>query len=171
MIEQKRKYWLAFYTKPRHEFKAETEIAAHDIEVFLPKITVVRQWSDRKKKITEPLFKSYIFAKCSEKERLEVLQLKSIVTNVHFMGKPAHVPDWEIEGIRKMLQSDLDVTVTNELRKGAVVKITDGPLAGVRGIVSETRHGDKEIAITIELLNRTVIATVPVAHIETLKAG
>jgi transcription antitermination factor NusG len=171
MQEEPRKYWLAFYTKPRHEFKAETEIAARDIEVFLPKITVLKQWSDRKKKVTEPLFKSYIFAKCNEKERMEVLQLKSIVTNIHFEGKPAHVPDWEIEGIKKMLDSNLDVKVTDELREGALVKITDGPLAGIKGIVRDTKHGKKEIAITIEMLNRTVIATVPVANIEVLRAG
>ncbi len=165
------KYWLAFYTKPRHEFKAETQIAAYNIEVFLPKITVLKKWSDRKKKVTEPLFKSYIFAKCNEKERMQILQLKSIVTNVHFEGKPAHVPDWEIESLRKMLDSKLEIKVTDELRKGATVKITDGPLAGVHGIVKDAENGKKEISITIEMLNRTVTATVPVNQIEILKAG
>ncbi len=166
----KEKSWLVFYTKPRHEFKAETEIAANDIEVFLPKITVLKKWSDRKKKVTEPLFKSYIFARCNEKERMQILQLKSIVTNVHFMGKPAHIPDWEIEGLKKMLEADLEIKVTDELRQGAIVKIIDGPLAGIKGIVKDAKQGKKEVAITIELLNRTVVACVPVANIEVLRA-
>ncbi len=165
------KFWFAFYTKPRHEFKAEMEIQSLDVEVFLPAITVVRQWSDRKKKITEPLFKSYIFAKCNERERFEVVKLKTIVTNVHFGNKPAVVPDWEIEGIKKMLSSDVDIKIINEIRIGEPVKIVDGPLAGMIGIVSDSRKGGKEVAISIEMLNRTVVATVPVADVEILKAG
>jgi transcription antitermination factor NusG len=170
-IEKQEKYWLAFYTKPRHEFVAETEINALDIEVFLPKITVLKQWSDRKKKVTEPLFKSYIFARCNEKDRLRVLQLKSIVTNVRFQGKPSHVPDWEIYGIKKMLEAKVDVKVTEGLREGALVMITEGPFSGVKGIISDAQRGKKEIAISIEMLNRTVIATVPVSEIKILKAG
>jgi transcription antitermination factor NusG len=64
------KYWFVLYTKPRHEFKAEEQIKSLNIEVYLPTTTVVKQWSDRKKKVTEPLFKSYIFIYADEKERL-----------------------------------------------------------------------------------------------------
>ena len=165
------KNWLVFYTKPRHEFKAESEISALDVEVFLPKITTIKQWSDRKKKVTEPLFKSYIFARCNERERLDILQLKSIVTNVHFQGKPAHVPDWEIDGLRQMLSKELEVKVLNEIRPGTPVKIIEGPLAGSSGIVSYTKKGNTEVAVTIEILNRTVVATLPAKDVEILKAS
>ena len=55
------KKWFALYTRPRHEFKALEQIKELEVETYLPTITVIKQWSDRKKKITEPLFRSYIF--------------------------------------------------------------------------------------------------------------
>ena len=63
------KYWYVLYTKPRHEFKAEAQINSLNIESYLPTNTVIKQWSDRKKKITEPLFKSYIFRKFKRTRR------------------------------------------------------------------------------------------------------
>ena len=76
--------WFALYTKPKHEFKAELELNNLSVENYLPKITRVRQWSDRKKKITLPLFSGYIFINVNEKERYQSLQLPSIVKTVSF---------------------------------------------------------------------------------------
>jgi len=58
--------WYALYTKPRHELKAKSQLSSVSIEYYLPTITVTKQWSDRKKKIEEPVFKGYIFIKVNE---------------------------------------------------------------------------------------------------------
>jgi transcriptional antiterminator RfaH len=55
------KKWFVFYTKSRQEKKVNELLLKKKFEPFLPMQQVMRQWSDRKKKVTVPLFNSYIF--------------------------------------------------------------------------------------------------------------
>ena len=61
---------------------AEKRLAQRGIDVFLPKRSVLKTWSDRKKKVIEPLFRSYIFAKVNELVRLDVLRDDAILTTI-----------------------------------------------------------------------------------------
>jgi transcription antitermination factor NusG len=140
------------------------------LEVYLPVITLVKKWSDRKKKVTEPLFKSYIFAYCDETERYRILQSKSIVTTVFHNGKPAHVPDWQIEGIKRMLDGNREVKIVDGIKKGARVKINNGPFEGLEGIIFTGVNNEKYVAVSIDLLNRSVITKLPIKDIELSKA-
>jgi len=153
--------WYALYTKPRHEFKAEIQLENNGIEHFLPTVIRIRQWSDRKKKVKEALFKSYIFIHANEKERLVALEQNAIVRTIFFNGKPAVVPDWQIENLRKMLNKSSDVTVMDQLKIGVKVKIISGPFKDIEGIVYETVNQEKMLAITINLLRRSVVVQIP----------
>ncbi|MFP4228422.1 MAG: transcription termination/antitermination NusG family protein, partial [Salinivenus sp.] len=44
--------WRVFYTRARAEKKCETRLQDRGIDVLVPKKTEIRQWSDRKKKVT-----------------------------------------------------------------------------------------------------------------------
>jgi transcription antitermination factor NusG len=96
-------YWTAFYTKPRNEKKAADRLISEGYNIYCPTRSVVKQWSDRKKKVTEPVFSSYIFANVNEISRPEILTNPSIVSNVHWLGKPAVIRDKEISEIRNFL--------------------------------------------------------------------
>jgi transcription antitermination factor NusG len=157
----KNKHWYALYTKPRHEFKAEEQLKNNGIEYFLPKVTRLKQWSDRKKKVTEPLFSGYIFVRGNEKDRLLALEQYAIVRSIFFEGAPAIVPDWQIENLQKMLESGSEIEVTEQLNVGTKVKIISGPFKDVEGIVYETPNQEQMLAITIDLLRRSVIVKIP----------
>jgi transcription antitermination factor NusG len=154
------KYWYALYLKPRQEFKANTQIESLNIEVYLPTITRTKQWSDRKKKIVEPLFRGYIFVHSDERERMYALQQDSVVRTVSFNGKPAVIPDWEIENLRRLLSESPDVFVSDKIEIGSKVKIVGGPFTDVVGIVSGSQE-NKWLAVSIELLNRSVMVRLP----------
>ncbi|MBK7105478.1 MAG: UpxY family transcription antiterminator [Ignavibacteriae bacterium] len=155
------KKWYALYTKPRHEFKASSQLTACGVEHFLATVTKIKQWSDRKKKVTEPLFSGYIFVRGNEKDRLIALEQQSIVRTIFFEGKPAIVPNWQIENLQKMLERGTDISLTENLAIGSRVKIISGPFKDVEGIVYENANQDKILAITIDLLRRTVIVKIP----------
>lgn len=155
------KKWYALYTKPKHEFKAETQLAACGIEYFLPSVVRIKQWSDRKKKVKEPLFSGYIFVCGNERDRLIALEQYAIVRSIFFEGKPAIVPNWQIENLQKMLEKGEDVTVTDQLSTGTTVKIISGPFKDIEGIVYETSNQEKMLSITIDLLRRSVIVKIP----------
>ena len=61
--------WYVVRTKPQHEVKSAQYLEKLGVEVFCPVITEIHQWSDRRKKVTVPLFKSYIFVNPQEKDR------------------------------------------------------------------------------------------------------
>jgi transcription antitermination factor NusG len=156
--------WYALYTKPRHEFKAAEQLSGGGFDFYLPVIKKLKQWSDRKKIVEEPLIRGYIFVHADEKERYEALQNNAVINCVFFNGRPAAIPDWQIESLKKMLESGEELVINDVPAIGQKVKITSGPFTGVIGVVKETLHG-KSISLTLDWLNRSVTALIPLDSI------
>lgn len=154
------KHWFALYTKPRSEFNAEKQLISLGIQNFLPSVTKIRQWSDRKKKVTEPLFRGYIFIYSIEKERLQSLELTSIVRCICNGSKPAVIPEWQMDSVRTILKFEKEVVVHDGLIPGRKVIIKSGPLKGMVGVVVNSERG-KSVAVSIDLLNRSVVTRLP----------
>lgn len=154
------KYWFALYTKPRSEFKAEQQLTGVGIDNYLPTITRLKQWSDRRKKITTPLLNGYIFIFANEAGRLTSVEQPAIVRCLFDSGRPARIPEWQIDNLKKLLETDQDFIVQNGIVPGAKVIITSGSFEGVRGTVIDGDEG-KSISVSIDLLNRSIIAHLP----------
>jgi transcription antitermination factor NusG len=152
-----KRWWFALYTKPRSDFKAAEQINEAGIQYYLPSVTRVKQWSDRKKKVTEPLIKGYIFIYGNERERIISLEQFSVVRCLTERGRAAKIPDWQIENLKKMLSTQSDVIVKEGLIPGTRIRIKEGPFEGVIGILRETDN-EKTLAVSIDLLNRSVLA-------------
>lgn len=155
------KFWFALYTKPKSEFKAEEQLNALGVEHYLPVIVKEKQWSDRKKKISEPVIRGYIFIYADEKERLLSLEQYSIVRCVFDRGRAAKIPAWQIENLKKMLSAKSEIFLHDGLTPGKKVIIKNGPFEGVIGVVKEYEDGKKTIAVSIDLLNRSIITHIP----------
>ena len=164
MIEKRKdvnsKAWFALYTKSRSEFKAAEQIGANEVEYYLPTVVKYSQWSDRKKKITEPLIRGYIFIYADEKERILSLEQNAVVRCLTERGRPAKIPDWQIENLKNMLKNKADFYIAEGLVPGAKVRIKEGPFENVIGVVREI-EGGRTLAVSIDLLNRSVIAHLP----------
>src|SRR5690554_6040395 len=147
--------WYVLYTKPRWERKTAGELERMGIQVYCPVITTVRQWSDRKKKVTAPLFTSYIFVRLKEKDRNQVFAANGVVRYLFWLGKPAIVRDQEIETIERWLNNDMyeDIQVRS-FQRGERVEIQSGPMKGQKGVVKEVRK--KEIRLVLESLGYVV---------------
>ena len=155
------KFWFALYTKPKSEFKAEEQLRTLGIEHYLPVIVKEKQWSDRKKKITEPVIRGYIFIYADERERLLSLEQYSIVRCVFDRGRAAKIPAWQIENLKKMLSAKSEIFLHDGLMPGKKVIIRNGPFEGIIGVVQEYEDGKKTIAVSIDLLNRSIITHIP----------
>jgi transcription antitermination factor NusG len=147
--------WYALYTKPRHEKKVNELLLDKKIEVYLPLISRVSQWQDRKKKVEEPLFKSYIFSNFKYKYRFDVLQTDGVVKIVNFHGDPAVVPDWQIESLKKMLEYPETLRLESYIRAGELAEVIAGPLAGMKGTVVR-RKGSSRLVLTIDGIMQSV---------------
>lgn len=160
--------WRVFYTFPRAEKKCERRLIDQNIDAYLPKHTVVRQWSDRKKKVVEPLFRNYIFAHVDERQRLKVLQTDGIVRCVAFQGKPAIVQEEVIEQLRLALEKGDGFAVVDYVPRpkiGTQVVVTEGPMRGLRGEVQEHR-GQTHVLVAIPAIKQALKVNVPAAWVQ-----
>lgn len=154
--------WLVFYTRPRFEKKAEQHLLEQDIEVFLPKCVKIRQWSDRKKKVIEPLFPSYIFARGDERTRLQILDTDGIARMVCFNRRPARLSAHEYEMLLKMQREPgfLEAVPAPDIPVGARVVVRDGPFEGLEGEVVR-QDGEAHVCVRIDTLGQAVKVKIP----------
>ncbi|OEK03866.1 hypothetical protein BFP97_13680 [Roseivirga sp. 4D4] len=158
-------FWTAFYTKPRSEKKTSERLIEKGYDVYCPTRTIVKQWSDRKKKISEPVFTSYIFAKVDEQSRNEILNDQGVVSNVFWLGKPAVIRDQEIHAIRSFLEDfPMAEAQYGNYESGSKVEISSGPLSGQSGLVRRIQ-GSKAY-LTIVSLGIEVQAEIGLAHLK-----
>lgn len=145
--------WLAVWTQSRHEQIVRNELERRKIEAFLPTVVRWSRWKDRKKRIDWPLFPGYCFVRTNPDELLPVLKCTGVVTVVSFGGKPAPIPDHEIDGVRRLLASNLPCDPCPLIKEGMMVEIIRGPLAGVVGRL--VRKGPQtRVVLAVELLNQ-----------------
>ena len=98
--------WHVLYTKPRHEIKALERLTQNGFELYCPMKTTLKQWSDRKKKVSEPLLPSYLFIKTTEKKRAIALKDPSVLNYIFWLGKPAIVRESEIDALKGIISKD-----------------------------------------------------------------
>lgn len=157
------KRWYAVYTKSRFEKKVAEELEKKDIEYYLPLQKSLRQWSDRKKHIEEPLFKSYIFVRVSNKDYLKVLTTNGVVCYVTIGKEKIAIPDYQIEAVRTYLgERTIDKTL-NYFEKGSEVEIAYGSLKGLRGQLIDARD-NRKLIVQIDAINQNITITLA-AHL------
>ena len=147
--------WYAAYTSARHEKSVARQLEERSINCFLPLYRSWHHWADRRKQVELALFPSYVFVHIDPRERLRVLQLPGVVRLVSFNGRPAPLPETDIEGLRSGLEQGIYAQPHPYLRAGRRVLVVRGPLAGARGIL--LRKKDKlRFVISIDVLMRSV---------------
>jgi transcription antitermination factor NusG len=137
--------WYALSTKARHEKKIHNQLIQKGITSFLPLQTFHRRWSDRYKKVQEPLFSCYLFVKIPLKDRLLVLQTNGAVRFVSFNGIPATIPEYQINTIKAILENDLPIERVDYLTPGQKIEVMQGPLKGTKGILAEVKNNHRLI--------------------------
>jgi len=157
--------WYAVYTKPRWEKKVADLLATRKIENYCPLNRVQRQWSDRKKMVLEPLFKSYVFVRIEEDGQLPVRQTEGVLNFVTWLGKLAVIRDEEIEVIKRFLNEHSNVKVeTVPVSLNDKVRIISGPLMMREGNVLEIKH--KTVKVLLPSLGFTLVAEIEKGNVE-----
>ena len=132
--------WFALWTRSRHEQVVREQLDRKRVEAFLPTITRWSHWKDRKKKIDWPLFPGYCFAKFDPADTLPILKCTGVVNIVSFEGRPAVIPDVELDSIRLLVGSELQYDPCPMIHEGMMVEVTHGPLKGVVGRLGAEGH-------------------------------
>ena len=132
------KKWFVVYTRPQQELKVAGQLTNMGIKNYCPTVTLTKQYSDRKKKVTRPLLSSYVMVELDDKERNKVFACNGIVRYLFFLGKPAVVPAHQINLMQDHLNGVYNDFKVTTLSVGDSHKITEGPFSGISGKVVET---------------------------------
>jgi transcription termination/antitermination protein NusG len=157
--------WYAIWTRSRHEQVVRDQLESKGVEAFLPTVTRWSRWKDRKKKIDWPLFPGYCFARFDPRERLPILKSTGVVNIVTFDGEFVAIPDEEIDGIRRVVSSELQYDPVPLIREGTTVEVTHGPLKGVHGRL--VRKGSQaRLILAVDIIGQAVSVEVDAADVK-----
>jgi len=127
--------WFVIYTKPNFEIKVAEGINSIGLNAYCPVYTEIKQYSDRNKKVTKPLLKSYVLVQLTDTDRTKVFSIPGVLRYVFWLGKPAEVRAKEIEILKTNLTGSYDQVSISKLVKGKQYTIAAGPFKGQTGKV------------------------------------
>ena len=163
------KKWFAIYVKSRSEKKVLKLLEDIGIESFLPLITRVKQWSDRKKKVEEPLFRSYLFVNIPLNDYYTVLNVNGVFKFITFERKPVPVPDNQIIAIKEYLNdTELHSINYEDFKEGELVRVKTGQMKDLVGRFVKI-NGKHRVIIDIEAVGQSLAVNVARSNVEAVK--
>lgn len=165
--------WYALYTKPRNEKKLTRLLLEKGIGAYCPLQETLKQWSDRKKKVKEPLIRSYVFVQLAdyEKESIAVLETEGAVRFLWWLNKPAVVKDEEISHLKALLEEpgeEYAVESLANLEPGDRVKIVQGLWQENEGYL--LRKEEKRVVLLIESLETVITVKVSGQQVRAMRS-
>lgn len=153
--------WYALQTRPRHERVVKDRLDQRGIETFLPTITEVHRWSDRKKKVEMPLFSCYLFARLvpTKMNRLRLLCVDGVFSFVGQRGEGLPIPTEQIDAVRALLTSENSYSPYPFLKRGQRVRVCSGSLQGLEGILV-SQDDNKTLVISVDAIQRSLAVQV-----------
>jgi len=162
--------WYAVYTKPRAEKQVAERLEEAGVEFFLPLQKTYRRWSDRKKLVERPLLSSYVFVKVKSAVFHKVFQVQGVVRFVSFEGRPASIPQNQIDNLRLLINSDAEIEVSSEkFEQGDNVEVIRGSLVGLTGELIKIGR-TKRVVVRIDRLDQNLILKIPQVFLRKIPA-
>lgn len=157
--------WFALTAKHQHEPTVAKLLGAKGFGVFHPTYTEIRKWKDRNKALELPLFPGYVFFSGEPGRRVEILSTPGVFSIVAFGDTAAEISGEEIEAIRRAIDGRLPLKPHPFLTVGDRVRVTQGPLAGVSGILQRQKDSCR-LVLSVELLGRSAAVEIEAAIVE-----
>lgn len=157
--------WYALYTRSRAEKRVYRDLVEAGIEAYLPLLKTIRQWSDRKKKVEEPLIRSYVFVKVSEREYYNALNIEGACRYIAFEGKAVPIPDKQIDILKRIIGDNIPFELTQQkFSPGDIIMITAGVLAGIEAEVID-HAGSKKMLVRIGDTGHSMLVNLPTNYL------
>jgi transcriptional antiterminator RfaH len=146
-------HWWAIYTRSRMEKSLARELSDLDIPFYLPLIPKISRIAGRPKKSLLPLFTGYLFAFCSDSQRVDTLKTKRVA---HMFPAPRvdEMTD-DLRNVRALIESGVPLTTEGRLQPGQRVRVKSGLLTGLEGVVV-SRRGEDRLLIAVNFLQQGV---------------
>ena|ERR1700733_2512162 len=147
--------WYGIRTRSNHEKVAASVLRGKGYDPYLPLYRLQRSRPEAQGQGEHPLFPGYVFCRFDAKKRLPILMTTGVMSVLGFGKEPAAIPDEEIEAVRAVLRSGLPAEPCAYLREGQRVRIRDGSLDGVEGILVKKKN-QYRMVVSVTMLQRSI---------------
>ena len=149
--------WYAIHAQTRKESEVKIALQRQGLEIFLHQATVPSRRRDRKIMLRVPLFPGYLFinARLTTKIFHKIIKAHNVFRLLG-NGRPALIPEAEVEALKTIVSGERPYYPWTLLEKGKRVRVIDGPLTGVEGIILEMRAQKRRLVVSVELFHRSV---------------
>ncbi len=147
--------WFAIQVRARWEQSTAQLLASKGYQTLVPMYESERRWGGRLRKVSAPLFSSYVFCRFDVRKRLPILVTPGVVSIVSRGRVPVPVEAVEIAAIEKVVASGARAEPWPYLQVGERVRIEDTALRGVEGILLAVK-GARRLVVSVSLLQRSV---------------
>jgi transcription termination/antitermination protein NusG len=147
--------WYAIQVRSRYEKTIAATLLSKGYEGFLPICRKKSRWSDRIKEVDQPLFPGYIFCRFDANKRLPILMTSGVLRVVGIGKTPHPVEEEEISAVLAIVASGLHVEPFPYLQIGQRVRIEQGSLSGVEGILAGIKEPAR-LVVSVTLLQRSI---------------
>lgn len=164
--------WQAIQTLANREQRVADELKRQHVDHYFPYVRRKHRWSDRNQWVTEPIFRTYLFARLdpdSVESRLSVLGVSGVLRIVGL------VTEEEVDFTRQMIAAGGRLLEPAErqmlrLNPGDMVQVRCGPLAGMIGRLVR-RRGKCRLIVEIQILGAATIADVGAQDVTLIQKG
>jgi transcription antitermination factor NusG len=165
-------HWFAIYTRARHEKVVTASLQQKGVTTFLPLISRVHRWSDRRKTVDVSLFPGYVFVRVASTAEayVQVLQTAGVVSFIGNGRCGVPIPDKQIEDIQALFEHRVPCGIFPFLRVGQRVRVRGGCLDGIEGRLV-TLKGDRTLVISVEPIQHSVAIGLDGYDVEILSPG
>ncbi len=147
--------WYALQLRSRWENSTAALLSSKGYESFLPTFKTVKRGRGRSTEAEAPLFPGYLFCRFNVFDRLPVLITPGVISVVGSGRIPIPVEESELKAVQKMISTGLPVKPWPYLEVGQIVRIEEGALSGVEGVLTSFK-GTQRIVVSVSLLRRSV---------------
>lgn len=154
--EDERLQWFALAVKPRFDKAVARTLEAKGYETFVPLYAKQHKYGPRIKDAELPLFPGYVCCRFDVHRRLPILTTPGVTHILGAGNTPLPVSETEIASLQAALRTRFPIEPFPFVQEGQRVRIEQGALAGVEGIVMSFRQ-NLRLVLSITLLQRSVL--------------
>lgn len=151
--------WFVLRTSVHSERSAANLLERKGYQVMVPLRT-----NSRRARNPVALFPGYIFCQLDPSSPLPVLKTPGVHALLGYGKQPARLTPDDVDVITALTRTAVPADPWPQLCIGRPVRITQGPLTGLHGVIS-TVLDRPQVALTVELLSRSVLLRIPIDHV------
>src|SRR5215475_1908020 len=160
-----RRDWYVVYSKPHKEEQAQLHLRMKGLDVFFPRLDLVRVAEMRKRII--PLFPNYLVVRIHLTTEFHYVSWSPGVKRIVSFGeRPIPLDEKVVNFLKQQTDDGGVIQARSQLMPGQEVEIRGGPFDGLIAIIQDPPDAKGRVKILLKLLSRQVSVNLGVQFIK-----